>query len=97
MTAMTIFKKKKKNRKLGWEYFKACVGVFQVRIFWWEYSRGEFPKGALIAGNFPGGNFPGKSFADTEEYIYEEFSSVPALTLIFIRKIFIVQTHSLCV
>ena len=48
-----------------------------------------------IGGNIPGGNFLGGSFPDTEENICEESSSVHALTLIFIRKIFILQTHSL--
>ena len=50
---------------------------------------GNFPGGNLIGGNFPGGSFP-----DTEENICKEFSSVHALTLIFIKKIFILQTHS---
>ena len=52
-------------------------------------SGGDSPGGSLIGGNFPGGSFP-----DTEENICKEFSSVHALTLIFITKIFILQTHS---
>ena len=55
----------------------------------------NFPGGSSIRGNFPGRNFPGGSFPDTENNICEEFSSVHALALIFIRKIFILQTHSL--
>ena len=47
------------------------------------------PGGSLIGGNFPGGSFP-----DTKENICEEFSSVHALTLIFIRKTFILQMHN---
>ena len=46
----------------------------------WKYSRREF-----LGGNFP----------DTEKYICQEISSVDALTLIFIKKIFILQIHSL--
>ena len=46
-----------------------------------------------MGGNIPGRNFLGGSFHDTKENIYEEFSSVHALTLIFIRKIFILQTR----
>ena len=49
---------------------------------------GNIPGGSFLGGNFPGGSFPG-----TEKNICEEFSSVHALTLIFIRKI--LQTHSL--
>ena len=51
--------------------------------------------GNIPSANFAGGNFRGGSFPDTEENICEEFSSVHALTLILIRKIFILQTHSL--
>ena len=56
---------------------------------------GNSPGGSLTGGNFPSWNFPGGSFHGTEENICEEFSSVHALTLVFIRKIFILQTHSL--
>ena len=63
----------------------------------WDFLGENFPGGSFIGGNFPGGNFPGGSFHDTEETICEELSSVHALTLIFIRKIFILQTHSLLV
>ena len=61
---------------------------------------GNFPggihqEGSMIGRNFPGRKFPGGSFPDPEENIWEEFSSVHALTLIFIRKILILQTHSL--
>ena len=62
---------------------------------------GNIPGGNFLGGNFPGGNspggsliggnFPGGSFLDTEENICEEFLSVHALTLITIRKIFILQ------
>ena len=83
--------KKKKIRKLGWEYLKAWVGILQVGIFW----VGIFQEGIHQGGSLIGGNFPGGSFPDTEENICEEFSSVHTLTLIFIRKIFILQTHSL--
>ena len=48
----------------------------------------EIPKN--ISGNIPGGSFP-----YTDENICEEFLSVYALTWIFIRKIFVLQTHSL--
>ena len=60
----------------------------RVRIF--KNMSGKFPGGSLIGGNFPGGIFP-----DTVENICQEFSSVHALTMILIRKIFILQTHSL--
>ena len=69
----------KKIRKLRWEYLKTWLGIFQVGIF----QVGNSPGGSMINGNFPGG-----SFHDTEENIcITEFSSVHALTLIFIRKI----------
>ena len=55
-----------------------------------NFPGGDSPGESLIGGNFPGG-----SFHDTEENICEEFSRVHALTLIFIRKIFILQPHSL--
>ena len=88
--------KKKIIKKFGWEYLKNWVGIFQVRVFWVGISqRGNLPAGSLIGRNFPGRNFPGGSFPDTEKNICKEFSSVHALTLIFIRKIFILQTHSL--
>ena len=87
MIKVTIMKKK--IRKLGWENLKTWVGIFQVEIFWVGIFQGEnSPGGSLIGGNFPDG-----SFHDTEENIYEEFSSVHALTLIFIRNIFILQTR----
>ena len=60
-----------------------------------NFPSGNLPGGSLIRGNFPGWNFPGGSFPDTEKNICEEFSSVHALTLTFIRKIFSLQTHSL--
>ena len=50
----------------------------------WNFPGEDLQGGSLIGGNFPGGSFP-----DTEESICEEFSSVHALTLLFIRKIFI--------
>ena len=67
-------KKKKKERKIGREYLKARVVIFQEGIF-----QGDSPGESLIGGNFPGGSCP-----DTKENICEEFSSVHALTLIFI-------------
>ena len=73
---------KKKFRKLGWEYSR------------WEIFRSVFSR----VGVYQRGvcwNFPGRRFRDTEKNICKEFSSVHALTLIFIRKIFILQTHSL--
>ena len=33
--------KNKKFQKLGWEYLKIWVGIFQVGIFW----EGDFPGG----------------------------------------------------
>ena len=53
-----------------------------------------------IGWNIPGGNFLGEIFPRRDspggrENICKEFSSVHALTLVFIRKIFILQTHSL--
>ena len=42
------------------------------------------PGESLIGGNFQSGNFPGGSFPDTEENICQKFSSVHALTLIFV-------------
>ena len=65
----------------------------------WNISGGNFLGGNFQGANLPGGsligrNFPGGSFPYTEENICEEFSSVHALTLIFIRKIFILQTQS---
>ena len=65
-----------------------------------NFLGGNFPGGnssveSLISGNFPDGNFPGGSFPDNEKYICEKFSNAHALILIFIRKIFILQTHSL--
>ena len=60
-----------------------------------NFPGGNLPGGSLIGGNFLGRNFPGGSFPDTEKNICEEFSSVNALTLTFIRKIFILQIHSL--
>ena len=50
----------------------------------WNFPGEDLQGGSLIGGNFPGGSFP-----DTEESICEEFSSVHSLTLLFIRKIFI--------
>ena len=84
-------KKKEKKRK------KTRVGSGNIwthgwEYSWWEFSRGDSPGGSLIGGNSPGGSFP-----DTEENLCEKFSSVHALALIFIRKISILQTHSLCV
>ena len=64
------------------KYLKTRAGIFKNMV-------GNIPGGNLIGGNFPGGSFP-----DTEENICKEFSSVHALTLIFIKKIFILQTHS---
>ena len=54
----------------------------------------NIPGGSFLGGNFPGRNLPGGSFPGTEKNICEEFSSVHALTLIFIRKIFILQIQS---
>ena len=45
------------------------------------------PGGSLIGGKFPSGSFP-----VAEKNICEELSGVHALTLIFIRKILILQT-----
>ena len=78
-------KKKKKIIKLGREYLKAWVEILLVGVF-----QGRFTRESLIRVNFPGG-----SFQDAEENIFEEFSGVHAFILIFIRKIFILQTHSL--
>ena len=55
---------------------------------------GNFPGRNSPGGNLTGGKFPGGSFPDTEENIFEKFSSVHAFTLIFIRKVFILPTHS---
>ena len=60
----------------------------------------NIPGGNFLGGNFSGGsliggNFQRRSFPDTEENICEEFSSVHSLILIFITKIFILQTHRL--
>ena len=63
-----------------------------MEIFLEVFTRGVGAGEGLIGGNFPGGSFP-----DTEENICEEFSSVHALSLIFIRKILILQVHSLLV
>ena len=57
MMTVTIMKKRK-IKKLGWEYFKN-VG-------------GNIPGGNFLNGNFPGGNFPrgslmGGSFPDTDK------------------------------
>ena len=70
-----------------------------------ENSDGNIPGGNFLGEIFPTGNspgesligrnFPGGSFLDTEENMCKEFSSVHVLILIFIRKIFILQTHSL--
>ena len=60
-----------------------------------SFPGGNSPGESLIGGNFPDGNFLGGSFPDTEKYICEKFSSAHSLILIFIRKIFILQTHSL--
>ena len=60
-----------------------------------NFPRGNLPGESLISGNFPGWNFPGGSFPDIEKNICEKFSSLHALTLIFIKRIFILQTHSL--
>ena len=60
-----------------------------------NFSWGNSPGVNLISVNFTCGNFPGGSFPDTEENIYKEFSSAHALISIFIRKIFILQTHDL--
>ena len=78
-------KKIKKNRKLGQEYLEAWVELFQADIF-----QGDSPGWSLTIRNVLGGSFP-----KTKENIYEELSTVYALTLIFIRKIFIFQSHSL--
>ena len=51
--------------------------------------------GDLSDGSLIGGNFLGESFPDIQENICEKFSRVHALTLIFIRKFFILETHSL--
>ena len=59
-----------------------------------NFPGGNLPEGSLIGGNFPGLNFPGGSFSDTEK-ICQKFSSLHALTLIFIKKVFILQTNSL--
>ena len=80
-------KKKLKEKKTWVGIFKNMGGIFQVGIFQGENS----PGGSLIGG----GKFPGGSFPVTEKNICEEFSGVHALTLIFIRKILILQTHSL--
>ena len=69
------------------KYLKTRAGIFKNMVG--NIPGGNFPGGNLIGGNFPGGSFP-----DTEENICKEFSSVHALTLIFIKKIFILQTHS---
>ena len=60
-----------------------------------SFPGGNSPGESLIGGNFPDGNFLGGSFPDTEKYICEKLSSAHSLILIFIRKIFILQTHSL--
>ena len=71
---------KKKKKKTWVEIFKNMGGNIPGGNFQGSNSSG----GNLIAGIFPGGSFP-----NIEENICEEFSSVYALTLIFIRKVFI--------
>ena len=56
---------------------------------------GNIPTGIHREVGLTGGNFLGGSFPDTEENMCKEFSSLHALTLIFIRKIFILKTHRL--
>ena len=63
------------------------MGIFKKmggNISGWNFPGQDLQGGSLIGGNFPGGSFP-----DTEESICEEFSSAHSLTLLFIRKIFI--------
>ena len=60
-----------------------------------NFPEDKLSGGSLIGGNLPDWNFAGGSFPDTEKNISEEFSSVHALKLIFIRKVFILQTHNL--
>ena len=56
---------------------------------------GNFPGGIHQEGSLTGGNFPVGSFPNAKEKTCEEFSNTHALTLIFIRKIFILHTGSL--
>ena len=60
-----------------------------------NFLGGNFSGESLPGGSLIGGNFQRRSFPDTEENICEEFSSVHSLILIFITKIFILQTHRL--
>ena len=60
-----------------------------------NYLDGNFPGGNSPGRSFIGGNFPDESFPVTGKNICEEFSSIHALKLMFIREIVILQTHSL--
>ena len=42
MITVTMMKKIRKFRNLGWKYLKTWVGTFQVGIFQGEFNRGEF-------------------------------------------------------
>ena len=64
-----------------------------MRIF--KNISGNIPGGNFQGGSLIGLHFPGGSFPDAKKNICEEFSSVHALTLSFIRKIFILQTYRL--
>ena len=87
MIAVTIMKKKRTR-----------VGTFKnmgVNIPGGNYLGENFPGGNSPGRSFIGGNFLGGSFPVTGKNICEEFSSIHALKLIFIRKIVILHTHSL--
>ena len=87
ITAETFFDVVKDKEQKG-KLLKDLTNMFLIKKTQVEIPSENFPGG--IRGHFPGGSFP-----DTEENICKEFSSVHALTLIFIREIFNLQTHSL--
>ena len=61
MTVTTM--KKRKIKKLGWEYFKNMGG----NIPGGNFLEGNFPSGNFPGGSLTGGNFPGRSFPDTDK------------------------------
>ena len=84
------------------------VGIMKQQKKWvgiFKNMDGIIPGGSFLGGIFPGGNlpwgslicgdFPGWNFHDNGKKICQKFSSVHALTLTFIGKTFILQTHSL--
>ena len=60
---LRIMKKKEKNRKLVWEYLKIWMGIFQVAVSGWEFSKGEFTRGEFDWWKFSGLEFSGWEFS----------------------------------